>query len=264
MKEAEQRKQLFIIGSGIKSIAHLTNETIGCIKNSNKVLYLLNEPLMEKWVQQNSLESESVCIEYFSESKRINAYNKIANKLIDDVGKHDVVSFLIYGHPCFYAMPGLMAASRLDNHQDISIEIIPALSSLDCLYADLAIDPARGGIYIVDASELIAFGKLLDPSSHLVIEQIGMVGNMGRPTNKVNTIALEALQSYILDFYPENHKCTLYEAALYPRMAPKIINFELSKLLKQKFTTITTLYVPPVQGKSKKHTVYPNYFILEN
>lgn len=260
----EKKKKLYIIGSGIKSIAHLTNETIGCIKNSNKVLYLLNEPLVEKWVQQNASESESVSVDYFSEPERVKAYSKIANKIIEAIDKDKIVSFLIYGHPCFYAMPGLMAASKLESNQDISVEIIPALSSLDCLYADLAIDPGQGGIYIVDASELIAFEKMLCTSSHLVIEQIGMVGNLGRPTDKVNKRALEALHAYLLSFYPKNHKCILYEAALYPRMTPKIIYFELSNLLNQQYTTISTLYIPPKQVESKKVVVYPKYFILNN
>lgn len=73
---------------------------------------------------------------------------------------------MIYGHPCVFATPGLLALSKLNN---IKTVVCPAVSAQDCLYADLRFDPASGGTQTFDATEYLLYDKLIDTSSHLVI-----------------------------------------------------------------------------------------------
>ena len=62
---------LVVVGSGIKSIAHLTEETKRVIQNADKVLYLVNEDNLKTWINRESKEAESLEPIYFNYPKRI-------------------------------------------------------------------------------------------------------------------------------------------------------------------------------------------------
>ncbi len=51
---------LIIVGSGIKFLSHLTTEAKAYIEQSEKVLYLVNEPVMKQWIQSTNPLSESL------------------------------------------------------------------------------------------------------------------------------------------------------------------------------------------------------------
>ncbi|HEL8398066.1 TPA: methylase, partial [Legionella pneumophila] len=159
---------------------------------------------------------------------------------IEDVRSLCVV---IYGHPCVFATPGLLALSMLDD--SIKTVVCPGISTQDCLYADLRFDPASGGIQSFDATEYLLYDKVVDPSSHVVIYQIGMVGNLGLPTNKINFEALNFIKKKLIELYKKEKKAVIYEAALYPGTHPKISEFDLEQLDRQELTTLSTLYIPP-------------------
>ena len=54
------KNTLIIVGSGIKFMSHLTVETKACIIKADKVLYLVNEPLIEKWIKESNTSAESL------------------------------------------------------------------------------------------------------------------------------------------------------------------------------------------------------------
>lgn len=243
---SKENKKLIIVGSGIKSISHLTIEAQGYIKGANKVLYLLNEPVFEKWLTKEAKNIESLSNIYFKYNDRLISYQKISDKIVLELEKYKTVVVLIYGHPCFYAMPGLLAGSSLSDKANIQFDIIPGISSLDCLYADLEIDPGSGGACVFDATEFLLKEKVFDPTSHLILLQIAMIGNSGLPTNSINISILQDLLDYLMIYYGEEHLAICYEASLYPGMKPKIKKFPISILSEQDFTTVSTLYIPPL------------------
>ncbi|HAU0262593.1 TPA: methylase [Legionella pneumophila] len=236
-------KVLALVGTGIKTIAHITEEAKGYICTCDKVLYLVNEPLLERYIRKLAKSSESLDSIYFNSKSRENAYNNVAqyiHRAIEDVGSLCVV---IYGHPCVFATPGLLALSVLSD--SIKTVVCPGISAQDCLYADLRFDPASGGIHSFDATEYLLYDKSVDTSSHVVIYQIGMVGNLGLPTNTVNLEAINFIKKKLIKLYKKGKKAIVYEAALYPGTHPKISEFDLKQLDRQKLTTLSTLYIPP-------------------
>lgn len=247
-----EEKKLYLLGAGIKSLSHLSNETVGYLKGSDRILYLLNEPMMAKWVEETFNNCMSLDDHYFNSDRRLDSYHSIADQIISELQDNNTVSFLIYGHPCFYSMPGLIAASSLAENNNIEVQLVPAISSIDCLYADLAIDPANGGVFVVDATELITTRKVFDHSCHVAILQVSMIGNSGLPTDKTDLESLEKLKDYLLDFYGRKNGCVIYEAPLYPGMKPKIRKFLLEDLCEQELSTLSTLYIyPELEQKSK-------------
>lgn len=236
-------KVLALVGTGIKTIAHLTEEASGYIRTCEKVLYLVNEPLLARYICKLAQSSESLDEIYINAPSRERAYHHIVEKIHREVEQVNSLCVVIYGHPCVFATPGLLALSTLN--QDVKTVVCPAISAQDCLYADLRFDPASGGIQSFDATEYLLYDKTVDTSSHVVIYQIGMVGNLGLPTNKINLEAIHFIQKKLMKLYKKEKKAIVYEAALYPGTHPRIAEFDLEHLDKQELTTLSTLYLPP-------------------
>lgn len=236
-------KVLALVGTGIKTISHVTEEAKGYICDCDKVLYLINESLQEKYIKRLAKSSESLESIYFKSELREIAYNNIAKKIHSEFENYNSLCVVIYGHPCVFATPGLLALTNFDKR--VKTVICPAISAQDCLYADLRFDPASGGIQTFDATEYLLYDKLIDIFSHTVIYQIGMVGNLGLPTNKINSEAINFIKKKLVSVYKKEKKAIIYESALYPGTNPKIFEFDLDDLDKQELTAISTLYIPP-------------------
>lgn len=247
-------KVLALVGTGIKTISHLTEEAKGYIVSCDKVLYLVNEPLLESYIKKISKKSQSLDLIYFQSQSRENAYRKIANKILTEIEDVNSLCVVMYGHPCVFATPGLLALSEFKNNDNVEIVVCSAISAQDCLYADLRFDPGDGGVQTFDATEYLLYDKLIDTSSHLVIYQIGMIGNLGLPTNSVNMEAIDFVKNKLIGLYHKNKKAIIYESALYPSTKPKILEFNLNNLNKQDLTTISTLYIPPIKVQRKANS----------
>ena len=130
------KKKLVLVGSGIKSISHLTIETQAYIKGADHVLYISNEPILAAWINKYAKSSESLEDIYFSCEKRIKSYGLITNKILRELNRHSFLCIVIYGHPTIFSKPGLDAINLVKG-SDVETLILPAISSEDCLFADL-------------------------------------------------------------------------------------------------------------------------------
>lgn len=236
-------KKLSLIGSGIKSVAHLTKEAEAHIKNADKVLYLVNEPVMEEWIKVHSKKSTNLDYIYFSQENRLNAYKKITQEILNVLNQYNFVCAVFYGHPTIFTRPG-GEAIKIAKQKGIETIILPAISAEDCLFADLNIDPADCGCYSVEATDMLLYQRRPDISSHLIIWQIGMLANLGHNIG-VKREALILLKEYLLNFYSTNHRIIIYEASFYPGMDCNIKDFLLGELEEQTISKIATLYISP-------------------
>lgn len=211
-------------------------------------MYLVNEPITKQWIEKYSKLSESLESIYFSENDRQVAYDKIKDKILSELISHDFVTVVLYGHPTFFADPGLQAIVKARN---LSIEtvILPGISAENCLYADLAIDPGLYGCFHIEATELLLYDKIIDPTAHLCIWQPGVIGNRSTPKQNQKGKHLNLLKNKLLEYYPASHAATLYEASLYPGIESLIYTFLLEHIEEQNISTLSMLYIPPINQR---------------
>lgn len=233
--------KLIVVGTGIKSLAHITEETKWLIQNADKVLYLVNEELLKTWIQRESKKAESLESIYLSSRKRIDTYQAIEDYIIEQHQRIQNLCVVFYGHPNVFAQSALNAIKRINKNKGHAI-ILPAVSMLDCLYSDLQIDPGDHGCFIIDATELLIYERTLDKQSHVIICQ---ASNLGMADTQY-TQKLHILRDYLLQFYPANHSTCVYEAAVLPTHKPRIEWFKLSQLESMRLKHISTLYIPPI------------------
>jgi hypothetical protein len=111
------------------------------------------------------------------------------------------------------------------------------------LFADLEIDPAQTGWHSFDATDFLVHRRRADPSSALVLWQIGMVGN---PYYRgYDARGLAVLVEELTAIYGSEHQVVVYEAAVYPICDPIIHRLPLGKLSTARITEASLLYVPP-------------------
>ncbi|MCZ4703912.1 SAM-dependent methyltransferase [Legionella pneumophila] len=237
--------KLIVVGSGIKSISHLTEETKRVIQNADKVLYLLNEDNLKQWIQREAKNSESLDSIYFSSEKRIEAYQALTNHIIEEYKKVSILCVVFYGHPTVFADSALNAVRQIKKDGGDTI-ILPAVSTQDCLFSDLEIDPGDQGCFSIEATELVLFERFIDVHAHLILWQ---VANFGRTDGK-KTNYLAILKDYLSGYYQANYSICLYEAPSLPTCSPRIEWIQLCNLELSVISSITTVYIPPIEKKT--------------
>ncbi|HBD7411738.1 TPA: uroporphyrinogen III methylase [Legionella pneumophila] len=241
-------KQLSLIGCGIKIIAHLSKEAESHINKAEIVLFLVNEPVMEEWIGVHARKVKNLSGLYFSQKNRESSYRLITKEILHALECYEFVCVVFYGHPTVFALPGLEAIKKAKEN-GVETKIIPAISAEDCLFADLEIDPGECGCYSVEATDLLVYQRHPDTSSHLLVWQVGMLGNLGHEAH-LKTDAIELFVEYLLKFYSENHVAVIYEASIYPGLDCIVKKFMLKELRDQRISKIAILYIPPEEKKS--------------
>lgn len=242
---------LVIVGMGIKAISHITKETETVIRGCDKVYYLANNTLFFDYLNSISTNIESLNNLYFSREKRSESYKLLGEKIINDIPKYKNICVAIYGHPLFLVQLSryLLDWCEKERHD---VHVLPAISSLDCLFSDLGINPGDGGIQLMDATELLVYRRTLDPYCHIVLYQVGAIGQLGH--NREQTIAKKALlflQSYLLTKYDKKHKVCFYEAGQTPNTKANIVYKSIDLMHTESVSSISTLYIEPKEGKMK-------------
>ncbi|WP_083852289.1 SAM-dependent methyltransferase [Legionella tunisiensis] len=136
-------------------------------------------------MKSKSKRCQSLCDLYHSTDERANAYIKISDHVLESFKIFNNVCVVVYGHP-------LLLSNSIDHlisqacTAHISLTITPAISSFDCLLADLKIDPFWGCISI-EANALIKEDKHIDNTYHLIIWQIGII-NDNKSSEKMTLI----------------------------------------------------------------------------
>lgn len=246
-------KQLIIAGTGIKFLSHLTVEVKSVIEKSSCVVFLLNEPAIKNWITKNAKKYISMDSVYFSSAQRVDSYAKIADEVLKYLQEHDDLCFLIYGHPTIFSSITSEIISKVTS-QEVNIQMMPGISALDCLFADLNIDPGMSGLQSYDATEFIVYDHSFSVVSHLVLWQIAIIGKTEIVKNNEINInfqkkAVNILLRKLMEVYPSEHQIVLYVASQYPGFPFEAQYLKLKDLNVVDIPRLATLYIPPVRKR---------------
>lgn len=237
--------RLIVAGSGIKFVSHLTIEVKAAIEQSDKVLYLVNEPLMKVWIQEHARDAQSLDFLYGKSVARQDSYQIISDHILAAIEDDKSLCVVLYGHPSVFATPALDAVKRARS-EGVNCHILPGISAEDCLFADLAIDPGDIGCLSYEASYFLLYQPAFSVHAHLILWQPAVIGMQGHPPGDHDPRpGLAILSEHLLKFYPEDHPIISYQAAQYPQFSPTIHQYALSQLATSLIPRLATLYIPP-------------------
>jgi uncharacterized protein YabN with tetrapyrrole methylase and pyrophosphatase domain len=236
---------LVVVGTGIKTVGHLTAEAIAWIQKADKVLYVVSDPIAEaSIVRLNPAGAESLSGLYSEGKARIDTYNAMIDRILACVRSGLLTCAAFYGHPGVFVYPSHEAIRRARSER-FSARMLPGISAEDCLFADLGIDPAVCGCQTYEATDFLIHSRRIDPSSSVILWQIGVVGDTTFKSNGYDLTALPLLVERMLQYYPAGHIVWVYEAAVFPGCDPVIRPVPLYALGQTALSAASTLYVPP-------------------
>ena len=239
-----KKGSLVIVGSGIKSVAHVTLETKAHIEQSDQVFYVVGNPVISEWIKKLNSNTKSLYELYAVGKERLDTYDEMVEIMLVSVREGLKVCGIFYGHPGVFVNPSHRAIEQA-RKEGYETCMLPGVSAEDCLFADIGVDPAKYGCQSFEATDFLVYERKFDHRSSLILWQIGVIGDSTYQKNYDYLAGLSVLVEKLTEVYGADHEVIIYEAAEFPILEPVINRVPLHKLLESRVTPISTLYVPP-------------------
>jgi precorrin-6B methylase 1 len=241
---------LVVVGTGIQWAGQTTLAGAQAIRGADVVLFAVADPWAARWIRSLSPRAES--LSYPRDGRpRKEIYEAMVERIGDEVRSGKRVCVVFYGSPAVLTRPAHEAVRRARSEGYHAV-MLPGVSSIDCLFADLGVDPGGRGCAMFEAHALLARRPVIDTAAHLVLCQIALVGNRGPfdPHDK-GTLrrGLACLGERLAPLYPAGHEAIVYEASTHPLRPFRADRVRLDALADAEVSEISTLYVPPVPAR---------------
>jgi uncharacterized protein YabN with tetrapyrrole methylase and pyrophosphatase domain len=240
------QRRLVVVGTGIQWASQTTLAAQRAMQLADRVLFAVADPWAARWIREISPNAEALDYPRNGRSRR-SIYKTMVDRIIAELSTNARVCAVFYGCPAVLTQPAHDAVRRA---RECGYEafMLPGVSFLECLFVDLAIDPGREGCQVVEGSNFLLGGRVPDIHSHLVLCQIGMIGNRMAFEPSAQPLirgTLGLLQRRLMRHYPPEHPLVIYEAARQPGEHPRMERLRLDQLCGAWVSGISTLYVPP-------------------
>ena len=247
---------LIVVGTGLQ-LGQTTISAKNYIQNAEKLIYLVADPITESWLKELNSTAESLYGCYGEGKNRIDSYNEMVDKILMYVRNGYEVCLALYGHPGVFVNPSHRAI-EIARKEGYKAEMLPGVSTEDCLFADLGVDPASVGCLSYEATDLLLRRRLIDPRCSVIVWQIGVVGNLkfNKGKSKTKEIGVNLLKDYLLQYYPSEHLVMIYEAAQFSVLEPTKISCKIEDITLNKISSISTLYIPPYETSSMDSSMF--------
>lgn len=244
---APARGSLTCVGLGMMLGAHLSPRARHCMEQADVVFVAASDGVVELWVQGMRADARSLQPFYAEGKPRPQTYREMVEAMLIEVRAGRRVCGAFYGHPGVFAdVPhAAIAQARLEG---FAATMEPAISAESCLYADLGIDPGRTGCQHYEASQFLFYRRSVDAASHLVLWQVGVVGDRSFSRTATGAAHRQLLVERLLETYPPAHRVIAYEAATLPIQSPRMERAEIAALADIDLRMHTTLVVPPAKA----------------
>jgi siroheme synthase len=233
---------LTVCGTGTTSVAQVTLETVGHIRDAQRVFYLASDPLTERWIRRQRPDAESLQTSYRVAKLRRDTYAEMVERLLAPCRAGLRVCALYYGHPGVAVYAGHEAVRQALN-EGCDARMLPGISAEACLYADLGVDPVARGCVSREATDFVLCERPADPTLDLILWQAGLIGHLDYQ-EVFGTQGLPILVERLLETYPPDHVVTIYEAPNFAVARPRIDHVGVAELARADVRSLSTLYVP--------------------
>ncbi|WAS91140.1 SAM-dependent methyltransferase [Nannocystis punicea] len=241
---------LEILGSGIEAVG-FTRADESRIRAADHVFYCVADPATKVWLLTERPDAYDLYVLYDDAKRRYLTYMQMAEAMLHPVRQGKRVVAVFYGHPGIFVLATHRALqiARREGHR---AEMRPAVSALDTLCADLGVDPSQPGMQMYEATDMLIRGRRPDVGLHLVLWQVGLIGELGYRRQGYLNSNFSVLLDYLEALYGPEHPVVNYVGSRYPGVDPVIDRLTIAALrdpaTQNWVTGISTFYLPPRQA----------------
>jgi hypothetical protein len=241
---------LEILGSGIEAVG-FTRADEARIRAADHVFFCVADPATKVWLLTERPDAYDLYVLYDDAKRRYLTYMQMAEAMLHPVRQGKRVVAVFYGHPGIFVLATHRAVqiARREGHR---AEMRPAVSALDTLCADLGVDPSQPGMQMYEATDMLIRGRRPDVGLHLVLWQVGLIGELGYRRQGYLNSNFSVLLDYLEALYGPEHPVVNYVGSRYPGVDPVIDRLTIASLrdpaTQNWVTGISTFYLPPKQA----------------
>lgn len=240
-----QQGALLVVGAGISAETQLTREAEKAISVADVVLFAACHASTVRAIR--GLRSDAESLSYPRNGRpRKQIYAEMVEKIVGEALKGKRVCAVFYGHPGVLADAPHEAVRRA-RAAGLVARMCPAVSFLDCMFADLGVDPVRQGCTVLEANDLLFRPRRIDPHVSLAVCQISMIGNPGvfdQEQREQIARGLKLLSEVLCEIWPAEHEGILYQASVSPGAPPGMERVAIRDLASMPVSEVSSLWVP--------------------
>ena len=246
-----QAGKLVCVGTGMRMAGQLTPLAKSYIESFDIVFAAVPNVFTRKWLQGEA--KQYVCLlDHYEDTKidgktRRDTYRRMADTILREVRAGKRVCAAFYGHPGIFACISHMAIADA-RREGYPAHMEPGISALDCLVADLGIDPGSTGMLSMEATQFMIFQRVIDPTALFVIWQIGIAGDLTLKRYDTEPAHLQIITDKLARSYSPDHEIILYEAATHALEQVRAEKIRLRDLPQASLKQYTTLVIPPAHS----------------
>ena len=243
-----------IVGMGMTLGSHLTPLSRSHIEQADVLFAGLSDNIVEQWLQRMNADVRSLQPYYKEGKSRRKTYEEWVELMMVEVRAGKRVCGVFYGHPGIFAWSPhkVIEVARAEGFR---AHMEPGVSAEDCLYADLGIDPGTVGCQHYEAGQLLFYERRIDPSSYLVLWQVGLVGDRSLARFTTSGAYRQVLVDVLAKDYPLDHEIIIYRAVTLPIQKPRIRRIALRDLPFVDVPTEETVVIPPAAELKPNHEI---------
>jgi hypothetical protein len=238
------RADLYLLGAGISFPEHLTMQTIEILTACNRICSNLPQSELDNLPEALRAKCRSLWPLYQENRNRSENYHIVAKAVLDEAAQKSPVAWMTQGHPLIFdsVSEALLKAAPLHGWR---VCVVPAISCLDTILAELGYDPA-GGLVIYEATSLVMQNLPLVPSFATLLLQPSAFGSNLTHYSSRWTPDLRPLRDHLLSFFTADHRCAFVRSNS-QRVGPSQVSWwELAALTSAPFDVVagSTLFLP--------------------
>jgi hypothetical protein len=237
---------LVCVGIGMTLGSHISPLARSHIEGADVVFAGVSDGVVELWLAGMNPDMRSLQPYYQKGKPRIETYHQMVDALLTEVRAGKRVCGVFYGHPGVFAWAPHKAI-ELARNEGYEAHMEPGISSEDCLYADVGLDPGTHGCQHFEASQFMLFRRRVDPSAWLMLWQVGLAGDRTQGRFSTDAAYLQVLVDVLARDYPLDHQVIVYQAATLPIHSPRIERLALADLPRATLGMADMVAVPPAR-----------------
>ena len=241
---APELADLYLVGTGIRGLQHLTEEARDVLSRCRIVLDGSEQHESVRKLNPNSVDLEPL---YWTGDEREVVYERLIRTAMDEVARGPGVAMVTYGHPLLFDDIN-NRLRRMCRSRGLECVVLPGISCLDTLSVDLGIDYGDG-LQVYDATDLVVNEYPLNPRAHTLLLQLGEY-EFSRTSDalELQPGRLRSLVKYLRRTYERDHRAVICYSD--DGSHGELLKTRLHRLDShwRRIFPGTTLYLPPTES----------------